>query len=63
MVVLVWKTDKDLNPIGKEWYLKGKSMRDCISHISYTQGGKVSSNGKSIKFPDGTRAFATIIEK
>lgn len=63
MVILVWETDKDLNPLGEEWVFKSASLRDCVSQISYTKGGRLSMNRKMATLPNGNRICAKILSK
>lgn len=63
MKIYIWETDKDFNPVeGKEWVFNSKSLRDVMSHMAYTLGGKISLNKKSVTLPDGNRIFGTILE-
>ncbi len=64
MKIYIWETDKDLNPIeGKEWVFTSKSLRNVMSHMAYTLGGKISLNRQSVTLTNGNRIFGTVLEK
>ncbi len=63
MLVLVWECDHNLNPTGKEWTFRTKSLRDAIKHVAYENGARVGDHGRSAVHPDGRRFFGSILEK